>query len=74
MGQRISPITARKRIKQLEADHVTERELAQRLGLKNPSLRLYPDAITVRKHLRIALEHRRLTEEGPDTPLDGASL
>lgn len=70
LGLRISPAHARKRIRQLEADDITERDLARRLGLKHHRLRLHPSAITVRKHLRIILEYRRLNGEGPDVPLN----
>lgn len=65
----MSPAKARARLRELDAEKLTERDIAGRLGLKHPSLRLHPDAITVRKHLRIALEYRRLTGEGPDAPL-----
>lgn len=70
LGQRISPALTKRRLRQLEADGITEREMARRLGLKSTRLRLHPDAITVRKHLRIAREHRVLTAEGPDAPLN----
>lgn len=73
LGQRISASEARKRVKQLQADGLEERELARRFGLKHHRLRLHPSAITVRKHLRIVLEYRRLNGEGPDVPLDASA-
>lgn len=73
LGSLISGAEARKRVKQLQVDGVSGRELSRRLGLKPHSLVLHSDAITVRKHLRIVLEYRRLSLEGPDTPLDASA-
>lgn len=67
---RISPIEARKRVKQLQVEGMCGVEIVRRLGLKYHALVLHPDAITVRKALQIRRLYRLTMLEGPDAPLD----
>lgn len=50
LGAIVKPTEARRRIHQLEAEHVP---IAQRLGLKCGRLRLHPDGVTVRRVLQL---------------------
>jgi hypothetical protein len=62
----ISPVQARQIIDRLKIEHVKQAHLARALGLKNRSLRLHPEAITVAKYLRIKLFARRLLADDSD--------
>ena len=62
----ISPVRARQIIDRLRIEHLKQAQIARALGLKNRSLRLHPDAITVAKYLRLKLFARRLLADDPD--------
>lgn len=64
----MSPSEAVKRIRQLKAERFTDYALARQLGLKNDSVRLHPESITVRKLLKIRRIYRFYMGEGPDQP------
>lgn len=53
LGSVVSPVEAQRHIRQLKAEHLTARQIAQQLGLVHHAPRLHPDGITVRKLLRI---------------------
>lgn len=73
LGQRVSPVLARKRVKQLQVEQVSAREIARRLGLKNDAIRVHPDGITVRKLGRILRLYNQLMAEDPDLPMDASA-
>lgn len=68
LGLRISPSEALKRIRQLKAERVSQYLMAKQLGLHDTHLRVHPDAITVRKLLKIRKIYRFYMGEGPDLP------
>jgi glycine/D-amino acid oxidase-like deaminating enzyme len=53
LGALISAAEARRRIRQLQAEHVTKAAIARLLGHAHPILQLDRPAVTVRTHLRL---------------------
>jgi hypothetical protein len=69
LGAKISATEAHRRIKQLLVERFSRAEIARRLGLKQPKLRLHTDFITVRNVLKIRRLYRlTMLTEGPDQP------
>ncbi len=64
LGTVVSPVEARRRVRQLQAEHVTAPQIAAQLGLKHHSPRLHPDGITLRKLITIRLLQRRILRDG----------
>lgn len=69
LGARVSAAEAQRRIKQLLVERFTRAEIARRIGLKRPKLRLHTSVITVRNVLKIRRLYRlTMLNEGPDQP------
>lgn len=64
LGSVISPIEAYRRIRQLQHEHYTAKQIARALGLVHHAPRLHPDGITVAKLLRIRILHRVALRDG----------
>jgi hypothetical protein len=64
LGSVISPVEAQRRIRQLQAEHVSARQIARSLGLVHHAPRLHPDGITLRKLLKIRRLHRQVLRDG----------
>lgn len=62
----ISPVEARRRIRQLLTEGFSKSDIARRLGLKNRAPRLHPAGITLAKALKIRRLCRQLLIEGFD--------
>jgi hypothetical protein len=64
LGSVISPLEAQRRIRQLQIEHISAKQIARALGLVHHAPRLHPDGITLRKLLTIRLLHRRILRDG----------
>ena len=70
LGSLIAAATAEKMVKGLLVEHLSLKDLGQRLGLKYPGFRFYSDRMTLARFQRLRRFYRAIMAEGPDTPLD----
>lgn len=64
LGATISAVETWRRIRQLKAEQFSEAEIARRIGLTRPELRLHPDRVRVKTMLLIRRLHRHMFGEG----------